>query len=119
MAIQKKSTIPLDRIELYKKVIQTVSDTELKGATMPYTSVNGHMFSFLDKDGKLALRLPKQDREEFIYKYMTKLCEANGTVLKEYVLVPDDLFRSTAKIKKYFAMSFAYVSSLKPKATKK
>lgn len=118
MAIQKKSNIPLDRIELYKKVIQTVSGIELKGATMPYTSVNGHMFSFLDKDGKLALRLPKQDREEFISKYMTKLCEANGTVLKEYVLVPDDLFRSTAKIKKYFAMSFAYVSSLKPKATK-
>jgi hypothetical protein len=27
---------------------------------MPYTSVNGHMFSFVTQDGHLALRLPQR-----------------------------------------------------------
>jgi hypothetical protein len=119
MAAKKNGTIPPDKIELYKKVIQTVPDVDLKGVTMPYTSYNGHMFSFLDKEGKLGLRLAKQEREEFIVKYKTKLCEAHGSVLKEYVLVPDILFNETKEINKYFALSFSYVSNLKAKNTKK
>ena len=77
------------------------------------------MFSFLDKEGNLGLRLPTTERNEFINKYRTKLCEAHGTILKEYVLVPENLFKSTEKIEAYFALSFAYASSLKPKPAKK
>ena len=84
---------------------------------MPYTSVNGHMFSFLTKKGQLALRLAEQDREAFLKKYDTKLCEQNGTVLKEYVEIPDALLAKTAELEKFFDRSYAYVASLKPKAT--
>ncbi len=42
---------------------------ERKGATVPYTSLNGHMFSYLSKEGKLAIRLPAQEREAFLKKY--------------------------------------------------
>ena len=45
---------------------------------MPYTSVNGHMFSFLTPDGSLALRLAAPDREAFIERYRTGLHEAHG-----------------------------------------
>lgn len=38
-------------------------------------------------------------------------------VLKEYVDVPDALLKKTQELRKYFDMSYAYVSSLKPKAT--
>jgi hypothetical protein len=119
MAIKKSNNIPSDKMELYTKIVESVSEVEIKGATMPYTSHNGHMFSFLDKEGKLGLRLPAKERDEFIAKYKTKLCEAHGTVLKEYVLVPDSVFKKTAEIKKYFAISFHYVKNLKPKKTKK
>ncbi len=114
-----KNKIPADKMAMYEKLVATIPIVELKGVTMPYTSCNGHMFSFLDKDGNLGLRLPKTERNVFINKYETNLCEAHGTILKEYVLVPEHIFIQTVKIKEYFAISYAYVSSLKPKPTKK
>ncbi len=95
----------------------TNPDVERKGAAMPYTSLNGHMFSFLTNTGKLALRLPDDERGAFLKKYKTRLCEQHGTVLKEYVEVPDALLKKTRELKKYFDVSSAYVASLKPKAT--
>ena len=119
MTVKKQTTISPDTIALYEKLVATIPALELKGASMPYTSINGHMFSFLDKDGNLGLRLPVAERNDFIIKNKTKLCEAHGTILKEYVLVPGELFKNTQKLKLYFAIGFEYVKSLKPKATKK
>jgi hypothetical protein len=76
------------------------------------------MFSFLTPEGKLALRLPAGEREAFLERFATKLCEQHGSVLKEYVEVPDTLFAQTAELQPYFAASVAYVGSLKPKAKK-
>jgi hypothetical protein len=119
MATKKVSSIPAATIALYDKVISTVNGIERKGDTVPYTSLNGHMFSYLTKDGSLALRLPKEVIEEFLAKYKTKRCEAYGIVQKEYVMVPDSLLKNTAELKNHFAESFKYVASLKPKPAKK
>jgi hypothetical protein len=119
MAKKTESTIPATTIALYDKVISTIKGIERKGDTVPYTSLNGHMFSYLTKDGSLALRLPKDAIEAFLTKYDTKLCEAYGIVQKEYVVVPDSLLKKTAELKKHFAESYNYVASLKPKPTKK
>ena len=107
------------RLALYERLVATNPKVERKGATMPYTSLNGHMFSFLTKEGTLALRLPKEERESFLEKYETKLCVQHGAVMKEYVEVPDTLLSKTAQLRKYFEMSYTYVASLKPKSTKK
>ena len=48
-----------------------------------------------------------------------KLCEQHGTVMKEYVEVPDALLRKTPELKKFFDISVACVASLKPKPTKR
>ena len=77
------------------------------------------MFSFLTEAGTLALRLPTEEREAFLKKYKTKLCEQHGRVLKEYVEVPDLLLGKTRELKKYFDLSYAYVNSLRPKPTKR
>jgi hypothetical protein len=108
-----------DKLELYEKLVATNPRIERKGATVPYTSVNGHMFSYLSKQGKLALRLPSGEREAFLKKYKAKLCEAYGIVQPEYVEVPDSLLASTEELKKFFDRSYEYVRSLKPKASKK
>ena len=42
-----------------------------------------------------------------------------GALMKEYVEIPDALLAKTAELKKYFAASYAFVASLKPKATTK
>jgi hypothetical protein len=116
---KESSAVPPEQLALYEKLVATIPNLERKGATMPYTSLNGHMFSYLAKDGALALRLPPQVRAEFLTKYNTSLTEAYGIVQKEYVTVPPALLRETQELKKYFEISFEYVKSLKPKPTKK
>jgi hypothetical protein len=108
-----------DVLESYEKLVATNPRVERKGSTMPYTSLNGHMFSFLTKTGTLALRLPADERDAFLKKYKTKLCEQYGSVLEEYVEVPAALLKKTQELKKYFDLSYAYVASLRPKPTKK
>lgn len=108
-----------EKLELYENLVATNPKVERKGDTMPYTSLNGNMFSYLQKTGELALRLPTEEREAFLKKYKTRLCEAYGIVQKEYVVVPEELLKKTAELKKFFDMSFAYAGSLRPKSTKK
>jgi hypothetical protein len=106
-------------LKLYEKLVATNPSVQRKGATMPYTSVNGHMFSLFTREAWLALRLPTEEREAFLKKYKTKLCEQYGTVMPEYVQVPDALLKKTQELRKFFDLSYAYVSSLKPKSTTK
>jgi hypothetical protein len=108
---------PAGKVKLYEKLVATNPEVERKGAAVPYTSLNGHMFSYFSKEGKLALRLPAEEREAFLKKYNARLCEAYGVVQHEYVEVPDALLASTAKLTPYFQSSYNYVASLKPKAT--
>ena len=106
-----------DKVALIEALTPTNPKVELKGDAMPYTSVNGHMFSVLSKDGTFALRLSEPDRAAFVAKYKTEPVVLYGALMKEYVDVPDALLAKTAELKKYFQASFDYVSSLKPKAT--
>jgi hypothetical protein len=101
--------------QLYAALVATNPVVEQKGSKFPYTSANGHMFSYLTKDGRLALRLPKGEREAFLRDFNAKLCEAYGIVQAEYVEVPDVLFADTLELKKFFDISYQYVSSLKPR----
>jgi hypothetical protein len=108
---------PPESVALYDKLVATIAGVERKGATMPYTSLNGNMYSYLAKDGTLMLRLPSDAREKFIAKYKTRLAEQYGIVQKEYVEVPAALLRKTAELKPYFKISHEYGQSLKPKKT--
>ncbi len=108
-----------EKVDIYNKLVASHANAERKGATIPYTSLNGHMYSMLTKGDEVALRLPKDEVEKFIEKFKTKNVEQYGIVQKEYVVVPDTLLAKTAEMKKYFEMSYAYVSSIKPKATAK
>jgi len=86
---------------------------------MPYTSINGHMFSFLDKEGVMGLRLSKEERECFIEEYKSSLMEQHGRTMKEYVIIPQSLLSDTTELADHFKISYDYVSSLKSKASKK
>lgn len=108
-----------EKVTLYNKMVASHPGAELKGDTIPYTSLNGHMYSYLSKDDQVALRLPEDERGKFIAKHKSKLMEQYGIVQKEYVVVPDSLLKKTSELKPYFATSFAYVSAMKPKATAK
>jgi hypothetical protein len=110
---------PPARLELYEGVVATIEPVERKGATMPYTSLNGHMFSFLDPTGSMALRLSSDDRDAFLAKYGTTLVEQHGRVMQEFVVVADDLLERTDELAGWFARSHEWISTLKPKPTKR
>jgi TfoX/Sxy family transcriptional regulator of competence genes len=105
-------------VDLYDKLIATNPKIERKGAANPYTSLNGNMFTLLHQSS-LAIRLPEDKREEFLRRYNTTLFKAYGTVMKEYVAVPDALLKKTKELQKYLEFSYEYAKTLKPKPTKK
>ncbi len=115
----KKTTASIPKVELYDKLIVTISKIERKGAANPYTAVNGNMFTLLHQSSRLAIRLPEDKRQEFLKKYKTTLFEAYGAVMKEYVAVPDALLKNTRELKKYLEFSYEYAKTLKPKPSKK
>jgi len=115
MATRKKSSIPPENFELYMKLLATSPVIERKGDVHPYTSLNGHMFTYLDQTGTLGIRLPHEEVDAFLAKYNTTPFESYGVVKKDWVRVPDSLLKNTNELKKYLSMSLESVKSLKPK----
>ena len=115
MPATKKFGIPPEKLALYDRLLASNPAIERKGATNPYTSHNGHMFTHLAPPGTLAIRLPPDKVEPFIKKYKTKLFEAYGVVKKDWVVVPDTLLHKTAELRKYLDLSYTHVKTLKPK----
>ncbi len=108
-----------DKLELYDKLIDTHPDFERKGKTMPYTSVNGHMFSQLNKAGEIGIRLSKEEGERFMQEHQTSVFKSYGAVMRGYVLVPEKLLENPELLSSYLNDSYNYVKSLEPKTPKK
>jgi len=115
MPAAKKSKIPPAQLDLYEKLIATVPAIERKGAVHPYTSLNGHMFSYLDQSGTLGIRLAPDQVDAFLRKHKTTMFESYGVVKKDWVTVPDALLKNTKELKKYLEASVAHVGTLKQK----
>lgn len=110
---------PATSFELYSLVVARTDNVDLKGATMPYTSLNGHMTSFLDKTGSVGLRLAPDDRNRFIDQYQTEIAEQYGSKMKDFVVVPERLLGNIGVAGDWFDKSVAWVATLDPKSTKR
>lgn len=109
---------PSDALERYAAAVEESGET-VKGAKNPYTSCNGHMFSFLALDGTMAIRLSDELADEFLSAYDSGPVMQYGSVMRGYVSVPDDLLSDTAEIGSWFTRSYEWIGTLEPKATKK
>ena len=114
-----KYTGPPEALELYEELVSRFETVDRKGAANPYTSLNGHMFSFLDRDGTVALRFSTQDWTEFTDTYDSGPSIQYGKTMNGYAIVPADLLRDTETLAGWFARSYEYIATLKPKPTKK
>jgi hypothetical protein len=74
---------PADKVVLYDQLIATIPQMTRKGAANPYTSLNGNMFTLLHQSRSLAIRLPKDKRDEFLKKHKAMLFTAYGTTMHE------------------------------------
>ncbi len=105
---------PPDALERYVAVVETAG-VAVKGAKNPYTSRNGHMFSFLDGDGAMALRLSKELADEFLSKYESGPVIQYGSVMRGYVSIPDDLLSNTDELGSWFQKAYRWIGTLEPK----
>ncbi|WP_436515920.1 hypothetical protein [Ekhidna sp. To15] len=115
MATSKASE---ETLLLYSDLLATIG-LEQKGKNMPYTSINGNMYSFVAKEGYVAIRLSEDDKEAFMKKYNAGPAISYGATMRGYVHVPDDLLKKTKELSEYIRKSHEFAKTLKPKPTKK
>lgn len=120
MSKKPSPQMPAEALAEYTAAVKATPGAELKGASMPHTSMNGNMYSFLDKNGVCALRLSKADCAAFNQEFATSFyVHETGTVMQEYVTVPPSLLGDLKIVGGWFKKSLAYAKTLKPKATTK
>ncbi len=120
MPAGNKYSGPPEALEKYAAAVDaTDGDAEVKGAKNPYTSRNGHMFSFLDADGAMALRLSDELSDEFLDTYDSGPVIQYNSVMRGYVSVPAELLADTTAIAEWLAKAYEWIGTIPPKATKK
>lgn len=109
---------PPEALERYAAVVDSSArDSALKGAKNPYTARNGHMFSFLDIDGTMALRISDKLQNEFLARYESGPVVQYGSVMRGYLSIPDDLLTETDELREWFDKSYDWIGTLEPKST--
>lgn len=103
-----------ENLKLFDKAVAEAG-LERKGKTVPYTSANGYMFSLLNKDAEMGVRLSKEDGKAFMEQYESGQFRSHGANMRGYVLVPKDRYADAAFIAGMLKQGLAYVMTLKPK----
>ncbi|MCB0762250.1 MAG: hypothetical protein KDC12_12060 [Flavobacteriales bacterium] len=88
---------------------------ERKGKTMPYTSANGYMFTLFNKDAEIGVRLSPEAQERFIARYDSGPYFSYGAKMKDYVIIPEELWSNNNLMKSLIEESYHFVMTLPPK----
>lgn len=102
-------------IIIYDEIVKRCSRIERKGKTMPYTSANGHMFSQVNKDGEIGIRFSKEVQMRYMEELGTTYFKSYGSVLKGYVLIPENMLADLDMMSHYLNESYDYIMTLEPK----
>ena len=107
-----------EKLKLYDSIINQCTEFNRLGKGMPHTATNTYMFSMLNKAGEIGIRLSKEDQESFCEKHNTGAFKSYGSVIKDYVLVPDSVLNEIDLVVLYFTKSFIYTNTLKAQPRK-
>ncbi|MEN0063322.1 MAG: hypothetical protein AAGA48_14310 [Myxococcota bacterium] len=111
---------PPEALDKYIAAIErSDSGAEVKGAKNPYTSRNGHMFSFLDAEGTMALRLSDDLTATFRDTYESGDVIQYNSTMRGYSSVPAVLLDDTDAIAAWVDRSWTWIGTLPAKPTKK
>ena len=100
-------------------MVDSSGNGEVKGAKNPYTSRNGHMFSFLDADGVMALHLSQELEDDFRSRYDSGPVVQYGRTMRGYSSVPADLLDDIGTLREWYDKAWDWIGTLTPKPTKK
>ena len=101
-------------VEQYKAALEQ-AEIKLKGKNNLYTSHNGHMFSFVMKEGGIAVRLSKDDKEAYEDKYGTGDVIQHNSVMNGYVPVVEGIVDDVSGLCELIQKGFEFVDGLPPK----
>lgn len=104
-----------ERLKAYDEIVDLCPGIERKGKTMPYTSANGYMFSLLNKNAELGFRFHKEDCKIFMEEHQTGIFKSHGSIVKDYVLIPETMLSKKEILAEYLKKSWEHVMSLPPK----
>jgi len=104
-----------EKLKIYDELVSKCPRFERKGKTVPYTSANGYMFSVLNKAGEIGIRFSKEDQRKYIEEFNTTIFKSYNSIMRGYVLIPENMLEDPDNVAKYLNESFDYVMSLEPK----
>ena len=103
-----------ETVAIFDRVVGASDRFERKGKTMPYTSANGHMFSQVNKDGELGIRLPKPRQTELLDAYGTGPFKSYGATMRDYVCLTQVMIGDEALVAGLLNEGFDFVMAMPP-----
>ena len=104
-----------EKLKSYDDLVARCPRFVRKGKTMPYTSVNGYMFSLFNKAGEIGIRFSKERQKEYLDKFDTSLFKSYGAVMQGYILITKTMQEEIDVVVDLLNESYDYVMSLEPK----
>jgi TfoX/Sxy family transcriptional regulator of competence genes len=111
---------PTELISFLAEITKDINCQPRKMFGYPAYFINNNMFICAFQDS-LVIRLSEKDRAKVLkqYRNVTKFEPISGRVMREYVEIPESLYRDKAAFTDILNMSVRYVSSLPPKVKNK
>ncbi|MEO1321741.1 MAG: hypothetical protein AAFV59_01910 [Pseudomonadota bacterium] len=101
-------------IEVYHAAIAASGQFERKGKANPYTSANGHMFSQINKDDELGIRLPEARQKELLESHGAGPFKSYGATMRDYVCLTESMLADQSLITALLEEGLAFVSAMPP-----
>lgn len=108
-----------DVTDLYEAAIAASDKAERKGKANPYTSTNGHMFSQINKDNEVGVRLPKPRQKELLAQYGAGPFKSYGATMRDYVCLTDEMLSTQGLLTQLLDEGFDFVAAMPPGGKKK
>ena len=106
-------------LEIHARLAEPHVGIEIKGKKTAYTAVNGNMFSFVDPEGRLCIRLSEPRKAAFNARHGTGDVIQYNAVMRGYVGVPVAMLGDEKALAALFAEAVEHARGLKPKPTRK
>jgi len=103
-----------DLVALFEAAISAANQIERKGKANPYTSANGHMFSQINKDDQLGIRLPKPRQNALFEEFGAGPFKSYGATMRDYVRLTDDMLADPALVTALLEEGLAFVLAMPP-----
>ena len=85
-----------------------------KGKNLVYTSANGHMFSQMNQDGELGIRLPKDRQAAMANEYGAGPFKSYGATMRDYICLTEAMLGDETLIVVLLKEALAFVEAMPP-----